>query len=163
MSGAGLDNGVNEAVDERESLPVSTGQAVPDRAIEGGELKVDCCGGVHRRGFRIAGILPALWQCRSGGGASVGVDSAVWLRFHACGEDRGERGMGCGTHFLNRAALQRGKQAENKLKTAIFGRGSTRKKRLNCPAFARFVPLSGQPGIVAAMVRRGYTQGVALG
>jgi hypothetical protein len=53
---------------------------------------------------------------------------------------RGERGMGCGTHFLNRAAFQRGKQAENKLKTAIFGRGTTRKNRLNCPTFGPFGP-----------------------
>jgi len=63
--------------------------------------------------------------------------------------------MGCGTHFLNRAAFPRGKQAENKLKTAIFGRGTTRKKRLNCPTLADCFLLSVQPGIVAAMARRG--------
>ena len=68
----------------------------------------------------------------------------------------GARGrMGCGTHFLNRSAFPRGKRAENKLKTAIFGRGTSREKRLNVPLWARFRPLSGQPGIVgAAEVRR---------
>jgi hypothetical protein len=33
-----------------------------------------------------------------------------------------------GPHYLKLAAFQHGKQAENKLKTAIFGRRAARKK-----------------------------------
>ena len=64
--------------------------------------------------------------------------------------------VGCGAHFLNLRPSSAAKKLRNKLKTAIFGRGTTGKKRLKCPISSHLVPLSGQPGIVGALVRRGY-------
>jgi len=111
---AGLDNVDVEVVDERASLPVSEQATTVIRDV------ADTI-----RGTRGSNGGDDGW---SGGGASVAADCAVCLRFHACGEGRGERKMGCGTHFLNRAAFQRGKLAENKRKNRDSRRGTTRKK-----------------------------------
>jgi len=72
---------------------------------------------------------------------------------------RYEPGIGCGTRFLNRLAFQRGKQAEKR----DFRERSTREKTFKWTTLAQSVPLSCQPGIGAALVRRGFTQGIAVG
>ena len=48
--------------------------------------------------------------------------------------------MGCGRHFLNRAAFPHGKRAENKLKTAIVDGGKQSGKSFKTASISRFYP-----------------------
>ena len=71
---------------------------------------------------------------------------------------RGERGMGCGTQFLDGPVFRRGKRAENKLKTAIFGRGNHSQKTINS---SHVFPVL--PTIWSARDRRGLHHDQARG
>ena len=99
----------------------------------------------------VAGVVAAVFElpasCRHFGN----VGRAGWEPFGWASLAReagvGERGMACGKHFLKRAAFQRGKPLENKLKNGDLREGTARKKTLKTshifPLYPR--PQRGQP------------------